>query len=126
MTIFVRLIENVSLNVIKYCMEQIIQTTIDSFDIVFCIVVNILTYLLIQFTTIINYKISDTPTKKRVILVIAVLLVGVVYYIFGSSIKLLLNSAILAPVFWSWVMKPILAHFDLDYSKYDIFEDFKL
>lgn len=106
--------------------DQIIQTTIDSFDIVFCIVVNILTYLLIQFTTIINYKISDTPTKKRVILVIAVLLVGVVYYIFGSSIKLLLNSAILAPVFWSWIMKPILAHFDLDYSKYDIFEDFKL
>ena len=107
-------------------LDQIFQTTLESFDFAFCIVVNILTYLVIKLSNIINYKLSDTPTKKRIILLINVLLVGVVYYILDSNIKLILNSAVLAPVFWSWCLKPILAHFDLDYAKYDIFEDFKL
>ena len=39
-----------------------------------------------------------------------------------SDIKLILNSAILAPVFWSWVMKPICKHFKIDYKQLNLFQ----
>lgn len=102
--------------------NQAIETTLASFDFAFCIVVNVLTYLIIQLCNFINYKLVNNSTKKRIVLLICVVIVSVIYYVIGSDIKLIINSAVLAPVFWSWVMKPILAKFDLDYSKYDTFK----
>lgn len=102
--------------------EQVISTTLASFDFAFCIVVNVLTYLIIQVCNFINYKLVNNPTKKRIILLLCVVIVSIIYYIIGSDIKLIINSAVLAPVFWSWIMKPVLAKFDLDYSKYDTFK----
>ena len=49
-------------------------------------------------------------------LVAVILSTGVLYAIIGINIKLILNSAILAPVFWSWVMKPICKFFKIDYN----------
>lgn len=94
--------------------NDIIQTTLESFDFAYCIIVNILTYLIIKLID--NNKTPLTTWKKRVVLLCVILSTGVLYWLFGSDNKVLLNSAILAPVFWSWIMKPICAHFDIDYK----------
>ena len=101
---------------------NIIQTTLESFDFAYCIIVNILTYFVIS--TINNkrgHKDISTWTK-RVVLLVTILSTGVLYYLMGSDTKVLLNSAILAPVFWSWVLKPICKHFKIDYRQINLFD----
>ena len=71
--------------------NQIIQQVINSFDFTYCIVVNVLTYLLVT----------------------------VLIYICRVDIKLIVNSSILAPVSWTWIIKPILAKFGYDYKNID-------
>ena len=102
--------------------SNIIQTTLESFDFAYCIVVNILTYFVIS--TINNkrgHKDISTWTK-RVVLLATILSTGVLYYLMGSDTRILLNSAILAPVFWSWVLKPICKHFKIDYRQINLFD----
>ena len=98
--------------------NNIIETTLNSFDFTYCIVVNLLTYIII--------KLVDETAKnkvniwiKRAILLSVILSTGVVYYLINEDVKLILNSAILAPVFWSWVMKPICKKFKIDYKDID-------
>lgn len=93
---------------------QIINTTLDSFDITFCIIVNIATFLI---TKIISENIHLTTWNKRIILLIVIVIIGCIYIITGSQTKLILNSSILAPVFWSWIAKPILTKFGIEYTK---------
>lgn len=102
--------------------NNIIQTTLESFDFAYCIVVNLLTYFVIST---INNKRShkDISTwQKRLVLLITILSTGVVYYLIGSDTRVILNSAILAPVFWSWIFKPICKHFKIDYRDINLFE----
>ena len=98
-----------------------IRTTLNSFDFSYCIIVNILTYIIIK---VIDDKRKDNLTtwQKRIVLLIAILSTGVLYYLTGSDSKVLLNSAILSPVFWSWIMKPICKYFNIDYKKVGIME----
>lgn len=96
-------------------LSDIIRTTLESFDFAYCIAVNVLTYVCIVALTSKGKKKLST-WKKRLVLLAAMLITGVVYYISGTSLKLILNSAILAPVFWSWVFKPICTKFNLDYK----------
>lgn len=94
--------------------SNVIQTTLASFDFAYCITVNILTYLII--TTLAKKDKPLAKWGKRLVLIIAVLVLGAAWYIATKDIRLVLNSAILAPVFWSWVMKPICQYFKLDYK----------
>ena len=55
-------------------------------------------------------------------LLLVVLSVSVIDYFLGIDLKLVFNSAILAPVFWSWIMKPICKHFKIDYKQIDIID----
>ena len=98
-------------------LSQLIDLTLQSFDFGFCIVVNILTYLIIK---IIDSKKNKPLTKwqKRLVLLSAILILSVVYYFIGSDLKLIINSSILAPVFWSWIAKPICDKLGIDYRKY--------
>ena len=80
-----------------------IQTTLDSFDFAYCIIVNILTYLVINIINSRNGNVDMKMWHKRGILLLCILIVGSVYYLNGSDIKLVLNSAIVTPVFWSWI-----------------------
>ena len=101
---------------------NIIQTTLESFDFAYCIVVNILTYFIIS---IINDRRGhqDVSTwTKRLILLGVILITGVIYYFMGGDTRIILNSAILAPVFWSWVLKPICKKFKIDYKNINLFE----
>lgn len=98
-------------------LSQLIDLTLQSFDFGFCIVVNILTYLIIK---IIDSKKNKPLTKwqKRLVLLSAILILSIIYYFIGSDLKLIINSSILAPVFWSWIAKPICDKLGIDYRKY--------
>lgn len=98
-------------------LSQLIDLTLQSFDFGFCVVVNILTYLIIK---IIDSKKNKPLTKwqKRLVLLSAILILSVVYYFIDSDLKLIINSSILAPVFWSWIAKPICDKLGIDYRKY--------
>lgn len=94
--------------------SSVIQTTLASFDFAYCVTVNILTYLII--TGLAKKEKSLPKWGKRLVLIIDVIVLGIIWYIATKDIRLVLNSAILAPVFWSWVMKPICQYFKLDYK----------
>ena len=94
--------------------SSVIQTTLASFDFAYCVTVNILTYLII--TGLAKKDKSLPKWGKRLVLIIDVLVLGIIWYVATKDIRLVLNSAILAPVFWSWVMKPICQYFKLDYK----------
>ena len=99
-----------------------IQTTLDSFDFAYCIIVNILTYIIINIINNINNNVDISMWNKRIVLIICIIIVSVFYYFTGSDIKLILNSAIISPVFWSWIIKPICRHFNMDYKQLNLFE----
>lgn len=96
--------------------STIINNTLNSFDIPFCIIVNIATYSIIKSITEIKPCIKISTWKKRLILIIVSILLGIGYYFDGTSTRILLNSVILAPVSWSWIFKPICKKLKIDYS----------
>ena len=99
--------------------SQIINTTIESFDFSFCIAVNILTYFIIKLIDELNGSRKVATWTKRCVMLIVVICISIAYYIIGSNPKLIINSAILAPVFWSWIGKPICNKLNIDYRKDD-------
>lgn len=97
--------------------KDIINTIIDNFDFAYIITVNILTYILIKYVDKIN-KEKNVPTwQKRIILFISIICISFIYYIndYDNNIKLL-NSSILAPIAWSWLLKPICKKLNIDYK----------
>lgn len=97
--------------------EDIVSTTFESFDFSFCIAVNVLTYLIIKLIDDCNGQQTTSSWTKRLVMLCCVILVGVFYYITETNLRLIMNSAILAPVFWSWIGKPICKKLDIDYNK---------
>lgn len=102
--------------------EEIIDTTIKSFDFAYCISVNVLTYLIIKFIDSLNGKKTVSTWSKRIVLLVVIFFTGVLYNLIGCDNRILLNSAILAPVFWSWVIKPICKYFNIDYKDINILD----
>lgn len=97
--------------------SQIINITIESFDFGFCVTVNILTYLIIKLIDELNGSRKVATWTKRGVMLIAVIVISMAYYVTGSNSKLIINSAILAPVFWSWIGKPICDKLNIGYRK---------
>ena len=117
-----KLIVNSKTKVNMEIIYNTIQTTLNSFDFAYCIIVNILTYLIINIINSRNGNIDMKKWSKRIVLILCIIVVGSFYYFTGSDIKLVLNSAIITPVFWSWIMKPICRHFKIDYKQLSLFE----
>lgn len=99
-----------------------ITTIISSFDFSYCISVNILTYLIIKLIDSLNGKKVISIWSKRIVLLVVILSTGVLYNKIGCDSKILLNSAILAPVFWSWIIKPICKYFKIDYKDINVLD----
>ena len=102
--------------------NNIIQIILNNFDLAYCISVNILTYLIIKIIDSLNGKKVISTWSKRIVLLVVILSTGVIYNLIGCDNKILLNSAILSPVFWSWIMKPICKKFKIDYKNINLFE----
>ncbi len=107
---------------IEEIINNIITTVISSFDFAYCISVNILTYLIIKIIDSLNGKKVVSTWSKRIVLLVVIFSTGVLYNLIGCDNKVLLNSAILAPVFWSWIIKPICKYFKIDYKDINILD----
>lgn len=100
-----------------HIVQQIVDTTLQSFDVGFCVAVNVLTYLVITLIDSFNGDKVVSTWIKRLVMVSSVLVIAVAYYLMHEDTKLILNSAILAPVFWSWIGRPICDKLGINYKK---------
>lgn len=109
---------------LNFSMDKFIDVIVDgilsNFDFGFMFIVNVLTYIIIK---VIDYFNGDNkvPTwQKRCILVISIATMAGIYIAAGyDNAIMLVNSAILAPVFWSWVVNPILKKLGVGYKDID-------
>jgi hypothetical protein len=103
-------------------MEQLVGYFVElfstHFDLSFMLCVNVLTYILIKAIDDIN---SDKPVgtwTKRLVMLISCFAIAAGYVAGGyENTTILINSAILAPVAWSWIFKPILKKIGADYKQ---------
>lgn len=98
--------------------NNIINALISQFDFTYCVIVNIMTYLIINFTIKVAGGNVVIPVK-RIVLLFSIIVIAAIYYFLGTDIKVLVNSAILAPVSWSWIFKPIANKLGWDYKQID-------
>ena len=109
---------------LNFSMDKFIDVIVDgilsNFDFGFMFIVNVITYIIIK---VIDYFNGDNkvPTwQKRCVLVISIVTMAGVYIGVGyDNVIMLVNSAILAPVFWSWVVSPILKKLGVGYKDID-------
>lgn len=99
--------------------EDVIKGTFDNFDFSFVIVINIATYIIIKFIDEINGKLKVKTWGKRIVFLICSIIIGIIYYNFNVSPKLIVNSIIIAPISWSWIFKPLCKKYGIDYKKFD-------
>lgn len=98
--------------------DNIINALISQFDFTYCVIVNIMTYLIINFMIKLAGGNVVVPIK-RIVLLFSIIVIAAIYYFLGTDIKVLVNSAILAPVSWSWIFKPIANKLGWDYKQID-------
>lgn len=98
--------------------NNIINALISQFDFTYCVIVNIVTYLIINFMIKVAGGNVVVPIK-RIVLLFSIIVIAAIYYFLGTDIKVLVNSAILAPVSWSWIFKPIANKLGWDYKQID-------
>ena len=98
--------------------DLIINELINNFDFTYMFLINVLTYIIIKIVNTSNKEKQLSILLKRVLLVCSIIIITGVYKILGytESNIILLNSAILAPVSWSWIFKPIINKFKLGYN----------
>lgn len=100
--------------------DVIVNGILSNFDFGFMFIVNVLTYIIIK---VIDYFNGDNkvPTwQKRCVLVISIAAMAGIYITAGyDNTIMLVNSAVLAPVFWSWVVSPILKKLGVGYKDID-------
>ena len=109
---------------LNFSMDKFIDVIVDgilsNFDFGFMFIVNVLTYIVIK---VIDYFNGDNkvPTwQKRCILIISIFTMAMIYIASGyDNTIILVNSAVLAPVFWSWVVSPILKKLGVGYKDID-------
>ena len=99
-------------------MEQIINQVIAHFDFTLIIVINVLTYFIVKIFEELNGLKVLTTWQKRIIFIIAAVIMSITYKIFTTAeICIIINSCIIAPINWSWLIKPIVNKLGIDYKK---------
>lgn len=95
-------------------MEQLLSQLISNYNFNFILSINIVSYLIIKLL----HKIIFTPKGIKILITIIVsILMGVLYHFISDiSTEVLINSAILAPLAWDWIFKPILNKIGIDYK----------
>lgn len=109
---------------LNFSMDKFIDIIVDgilsNFDFGFMFIVNVLTYIIIKTIDYFNGD-NKVPTwQKRCVLVISIATMAGIYITAGyDNTIMLVNSAVLAPVFWSWVVSPILKKLGIGYKDID-------
>ena len=100
--------------------EKLLDLIISNFDFSYMITINVLTYIIIKGLDYVNKSKNVTTLEKRIALLASIIAVTSCYLLSGyKEYIVLLNSAICAPVFYSWVIRPILIKFNIGYKQYD-------
>lgn len=100
--------------------NKLLDLIVSNFDFSYMITINVLTYIIIKLIDYINKQKKVKTITKRIVLVISIIIVSVSYILTGyQDYTVLINSAICAPVFYSWVLRPILIKCNIGYKKYD-------
>lgn len=99
--------------------EQLFQYVATNFNFAFVISINVIAYLII---TLIGYLTKKEVTKAiKICITIGVSIA--LFFLYGGitdiSKDILLNSSILAPVAWDWVIKPLCKWIKIDYKDDD-------
>lgn len=98
--------------------DEIINQVITNFDFTLIIVINVLTYFIVKIFEELNGIKILTIWQKRIIFIIAAVIMSIIYKIFTTiEICIIINSCIVAPINWSWVIKPIVNKLGIDYKK---------
>lgn len=98
--------------------DYIINNILSNFDFRYMLSVNVLTYIIIKVIDELNKEKKVSTLIKRVVLVISIILISIIYKLIGYDNNIeLVNSAILAPVFWSWIAKPICSKLGINYKQ---------
>lgn len=98
--------------------DIIIKQLLSNFDIGIIIVINVATYILIKCVDDLNGDKVPTTWEKRFIFVFVALFVAIIFkYIANIPTHIIINSCIVSPVSWSWVIKPIANKLGIDYKK---------
>lgn len=109
---------------LNFSMDKFIDVIVDgilsNFDFGFMFIVNVLTYIIIKTIDYFNGD-NKVPTwQKRCVLVISIATMAGIYIAAGyDNAIMLVNSAVLTPVFWSWVVSPILKKLGIGYKDID-------
>lgn len=100
--------------------DSIINSMLSQFDFSYILAINIVTYIFIQIWDNLNGEKLLTTWEKRFMMLVATAIVLFSYKLchYDNNI-MLINSTIAAPVFWSWVLKPILSKLGVDYRNID-------
>lgn len=100
--------------------ENILNLIVSNFDFSYMITINVLTYIIIKGLDYLNKDKNVKIITKRIVLVISIIIVTISYVLTDcQDYTVLINSAICAPVFYSWVLRPILIKCNIGYKKYD-------
>lgn len=109
---------------LNFSMDKFIDVIVDgilsNFDFGFMFIVNVLTYIVIKVIDYFNGDNKVPTLQKRCVLVISIAAIAGIYIAAGyDNAIMLVNSAILAPVFWSWAVSPILKKLGVGYKDID-------
>lgn len=100
--------------------EKFIDLIVSNFDFSYMITINVLTYIIIKCLDYVNKKKNVKTIEKRLALLASIVLITTCYVLSGyNDYIVLFNSAICAPVFYSWILRPILVKFNIGYKQYD-------
>jgi hypothetical protein len=100
-----------------YILNDVINQIINNFDFTYMLSINILTYTIIKIIDECNGdKIVKPIYKKLILLLSSIILFTLNITLTDINYNVLINSTIAAPVFWSWVVKPILNKYNLNYK----------
>lgn len=98
--------------------NQIIDYALNNFNFGYVISINILAYIIISLIS----HISKQQIKKiiKILITCAISIIMFIIYKLCSNIEtdILINSTILAPVAWDWIIKPIFEKLKIDYNNY--------
>ena len=97
--------------------EQLFQYVATNFDFAFVISINIVAYLIITLIEYITKKGIAKAIKIGVTIGVSIIL----FFLYGGitdiNKEVLLNSSILAPVAWDWIIKPLCKWIKIDYKQ---------
>ena len=100
--------------------EKLLDLITTNFDFSYMITINVLTYIIIKGLDYLNKDKNVKTITKRIVLVISIIIVTISYILTDyQDYTVLINSAICAPVFYSWILRPILIKCNIGYKKYD-------